>query len=75
MMDNCIGQLCSKSCDQSNNVQELLEKQDLKVVNQGVPDVGRSTMLQHVLPEGQIRQKGHEVILEIFAKEALRLWV
>jgi hypothetical protein len=75
MMDICIGQLRFMSCDQSTNVQELLQKQDLKVVNQGVSDVGRSAVLEHVLPEGQVRQKGHEVILEIFAKEALRLWV
>jgi hypothetical protein len=74
-MDICIGQLCFGDVMRLENLQELLQEQDLKMINQGVSDIRRSTMLKHVLPESQVRQKGHEMILEIFAKEALRCWV
>jgi hypothetical protein len=56
-------------------MQQLLKEQNLKVVNQSVSDIARSAMLEHVLPEGQIRQESDQMVLEVLAKETLRLLV
>jgi hypothetical protein len=53
------------------NIQELLQEQYLEVINQGMADVRRPAMLEHVLPEGEVRQKRDEMILKVFTKVAL----
>jgi hypothetical protein len=57
------------------NEQELLQKQYLEMVNQGMSDIGRPAMLEHVLPEGEVGEEGEEVVLEVFAEEALGLLI
>jgi hypothetical protein len=52
-----------------------LQEQYLEVVNQGVSDVGRPAMLEHVLPEGEVGEESEEVVLEVFTKETLSLLV
>lgn len=55
--------------------QELLQEESLKVIDQCNPNVYRSAMLQHILPEGEVRQKGEKMALEVGTKEVLCLQI
>jgi hypothetical protein len=43
----------------------LLEEEHLKVIDQGVADISRPTVLKHILPESEIGQEGHKMALEV----------
>jgi hypothetical protein len=43
----------------------------MEVINQCMSDVCRTAMLQHVLPEGKVRQEGANVTLELIGVEIL----
>ena len=40
------------------------------MVNKSVSDVGRSTVLEDILPKGEVGQEGDHVTLEVVGEEA-----
>lgn len=56
-------------------VQKLLQEEYLKMINQRMPDICGPTVLEHILPKGEIREECEKVVLKVFAEEALGLSV
>jgi hypothetical protein len=45
------------------------------MVNKSMTNIGRSTVLEHVLPKGEVGQKSNHVALEVFGEEAHGVWI